>query len=89
MYIIIIIITNTTNTTATIITIILLLAMIFPHVRLEVHHLSKAGVGVPSPVVPGPDVPAITFNASFHHPLLDYILYSISDFLFPFYHQDT
>lgn len=85
MYIIIIIITTTT---ATIITI-LLIVMIFPHVRLEVHHLSKAGVGVPSPVVPGPDVPAITFNASFHHPLLHYILYSILDFLFPFYHQDT
>ena len=85
MYIIIIIITNTT---ATIITI-LLIVMIFAHVRLEVHHLSKAGVGVPSPVVPGPDVPAITFNASFHHPLLHYILHSILDFLFLFYHQDT
>ena len=65
-----------TNTTVITITI-LLIVIIFPHVRLEVHHLSKAGVGVPSPVVPGPDVPAITFNASFHHPLLHtfYILY--------------
>ena len=82
MYIIIITITNTTTTIITIV-------MIFAHVRLEVHHLSKAGVGVPSPVVPGPDVPAITFNASFHHPLLHFILYSILDFLFPFHHQDT